>query len=68
MAKKSYPQSCNPKTTSFSNGWSGHAENYLTADDASLNSTQQDSTKREQQTWALLCQTLMMRIEFIYLR
>lgn len=44
------------------------AENYLTAADASLNSSQQDSTKREQQTWTLLCQALMMSNEFIYLR
>ena len=44
------------------------AENYLTAADASLNSTQQDSTKREQEVWALLCQALMMSNEFIYLR
>ena len=44
------------------------AENYLTAADASLNSSQQDSTKREQETWALLCQALMMSNEFIYLR
>ena len=44
------------------------AENYLTAADASLNSTQQDSTKREQEAWALLCQALMMSNEFIYLR
>jgi hypothetical protein len=44
------------------------AENYLTAADASLNSTQQDSAKREQQAWALLCQALMMSNEFIYLR
>jgi len=44
------------------------AENYLTAADASLNSSQQDSTKRELQTWALLCQALMMSNEFIYLR
>jgi hypothetical protein len=44
------------------------AENYLTAADASLNSTQQDSTKREQEPWALLCQALMMSNEFIYLR
>ncbi|OYW75852.1 MAG: hypothetical protein B7Z37_11395 [Verrucomicrobia bacterium 12-59-8] len=38
------------------------AENYLT------NSSQQDSDKREQQAWALLCQALMMSNEFIYLR
>jgi hypothetical protein len=44
------------------------AENYLTAADATLNSTQQDSTKREQEAWALLCQALMMSNEFIYLR
>ncbi|WP_395751918.1 PSD1 and planctomycete cytochrome C domain-containing protein [Prosthecobacter sp.] len=44
------------------------AENYLTAADAALNSSQQDSTKREQQAWALLCQALMMSNEFIYLR
>ena len=44
------------------------SENYLTAADASLNSTQQDSTKREHQTWSLLCQALMMSNEFIYLR
>lgn len=44
------------------------AENYLTAADASLNSSQQDSTKREQEAWALLCQALMMSNEFIYLR
>ena len=35
------------------------AENYLTAADASLNSSQQDSTKRELQAWTLLCQALM---------
>ena len=44
------------------------AENFLTSADAALNSSQQDSTKREQQTWALLCQALMMSNEFIYLR
>jgi len=44
------------------------AENYLTAADASLNSSQRDSTKREQEAWALLCQALMMSNEFIYLR
>jgi uncharacterized protein DUF1553/uncharacterized protein DUF1549/cytochrome c len=44
------------------------AENYLTAADAALNSSQQDSDKREQQAWALLCQALMMSNEFIYLR
>ncbi len=44
------------------------AENYLTAADASLNSSQQDSTKRELQAWTLLCQALMMSNEFIYLR
>ncbi|OYW77990.1 MAG: hypothetical protein B7Z37_01680 [Verrucomicrobia bacterium 12-59-8] len=44
------------------------AENYLTAADASLNSSQQDSTKRELEAWALLCQALMMSNEFIYLR
>ncbi|WP_395742939.1 PSD1 and planctomycete cytochrome C domain-containing protein [Prosthecobacter sp.] len=44
------------------------AENYLTAAEASLNSSQQDSTKREHQTWSLLCQALMMSNEFIYLR
>lgn len=44
------------------------AENYLTAADASLNSTQQDSTRRELEAWTLLCQALMMSNEFIYLR
>ncbi|MDZ4405353.1 PSD1 and planctomycete cytochrome C domain-containing protein [Prosthecobacter sp.] len=44
------------------------AENYLTASNAALNSSQQDSDKREQQTWAQLCQALMMSNEFIYLR
>ncbi|WP_395738830.1 PSD1 and planctomycete cytochrome C domain-containing protein [Prosthecobacter sp.] len=44
------------------------AKNYLTATDAALNSSQQDSTKRERQAWALLCQALMMSNEFIYLR
>ena len=38
------------------------------ATDASLNSSQQDSTKCEQEALALLCQTLMMSNEFIYLR
>ena len=44
------------------------AENYLTATNAALNSTQQDSDKREQQAWAQFCQALMMSNEFIYLR
>jgi hypothetical protein len=44
------------------------AENYLTATNAALNSSQQDSDKREQQAWAMLCQALMMSNEFIYLR
>jgi len=44
------------------------AENFITATDAALNSSQQDSDKREQQTWAMLCQALMMSNEFIYLR
>lgn len=44
------------------------AENYLTVTNAALNSSQQDSDKREQQTWAQLCQALMMSNEFIYLR
>lgn len=44
------------------------AENYLTAANAALNSSEQDSDKREQQAWALLCQALMMSNEFIYLR
>jgi hypothetical protein len=44
------------------------AENYLTAADAALNSSQQDSDKREQESWTLLCQALMMSNEFIYLR
>lgn len=44
------------------------AENFLTAADAALNSSQQDSGKRELQAWTLLCQALMMSNEFIYLR
>lgn len=44
------------------------AENFLTATDAALNSSQQDSDKRGQQAWAMLCQALMMSNEFIYLR
>ncbi|MFN0079922.1 MAG: PSD1 and planctomycete cytochrome C domain-containing protein [Prosthecobacter sp.] len=44
------------------------AENYLTATNATLNSSQQDSDKREQQTWTQFCQALMMSNEFIYLR
>jgi hypothetical protein len=44
------------------------AENYLTATNAALNSTQQDSDKREQQAWAQFCQALMMSNEFIYLK
>ena len=38
------------------------------ATDASLNSSQQDFTKCEQEDWALLCQALKMSNEFIYLR
>ncbi|MCB1275928.1 PSD1 and planctomycete cytochrome C domain-containing protein [Prosthecobacter sp.] len=44
------------------------AQNYLITTDAALNSSQQDSTKREQEVWSLLCQALMMSNEFIYLR
>ena len=44
------------------------AENYLTVTNAALNSSQQDSDKREQQTWTQFCQALMMSNEFIYLR
>lgn len=43
-------------------------QNFLTTTDAALNSSQQDSEKRELQTWTLLCQALMMSNEFIYLR
>lgn len=44
------------------------AQNYLITTDAALNSSQQDSARRELETWALLCQALMMSNEFIYLR
>ncbi|MFO1483160.1 MAG: PSD1 and planctomycete cytochrome C domain-containing protein [Verrucomicrobiaceae bacterium] len=43
-------------------------QNYLTATNAALNSSQQDSAKRDQEAWVLLCQALMMSNEFIYLR
>jgi hypothetical protein len=44
------------------------AQNYLITTNAALSSSQQDSGRREQQTWAQLCQALMMSNEFIYLR
>ncbi len=44
------------------------AQNYLITTNAALNSSQQDSGKRDLQSWALLCQALMMSNEFIYLR
>lgn len=44
------------------------AQNHLITTDAALNSSLQDSAKREQQAWSLLCQALMMSNEFIYLR
>jgi len=44
------------------------AQNYLITTDAVLNSSQQDTAHREQQSWALLCQALMMSNDFIYLR
>ncbi|HBJ87474.1 MAG TPA: hypothetical protein DDZ88_27180 [Verrucomicrobiales bacterium] len=44
------------------------AQNFLITTNATLNSSQQDTEKREQQAWAQLCQALMMSNEFIYLR
>lgn len=44
------------------------AQNFLITTNATLNSSQQDADKREQQAWAQLCQALMMSNEFIYLR
>jgi hypothetical protein len=44
------------------------AQNFLITTNAALNSSQQDSAKREQQAWTQLCQALMMSNEFIYLR
>jgi hypothetical protein len=44
------------------------AVDFLKATNAALNSSQQDSEQRDQASWALLCQALMMSNEFIYLR
>lgn len=44
------------------------AVDFLKATNAALNSSQQDSGQRDQESWALLCQALMMSNEFIYLR
>jgi hypothetical protein len=44
------------------------SQNYLITTNAALNSSQQDSAKRDLQSWTLLCQALMMSNEFIYLR
>ena len=41
---------------------------FLTAADSSLASTESDPTKREQNAWSLLAQSILMSSEFIYLR
>ncbi len=46
----------------------GQARDFLTAADAMLASNEADAARREQQSWELLCQSLMMTNEFIYLR
>jgi hypothetical protein len=43
-----------------------HAARFTT--DAALNSSQQDAARREQESWSLLCQALMLSNEFIYVR
>ncbi len=44
------------------------SQNYLTVTNAALNSSRQDSARRDLESWTLLCQALMMSNEFIYLR
>ncbi|MEN3941133.1 PSD1 and planctomycete cytochrome C domain-containing protein [Prosthecobacter sp. SYSU 5D2] len=44
------------------------AQDFLVAADGILASTINDHQQREQRTWELLCQSLMMANEFIYLR
>lgn len=46
----------------------GAAQDFLVAADAMLASSVNDYVQRQEQSWELLCQSLMMANEFIYLR
>ncbi len=46
----------------------GEAQNFLIAAEGILASTMNDDEERQHRAWELLCQSLMMANEFIYLR